>query len=165
MKDEEKLGCLGMILNALGIGPAEAQASGEEELPYALNDSLMTAAEISFFHTLKLAADGRCVMAKVRIADVLRVTAREKRQSHFNRISAKHVDFLVCNEPDMRPLAAIELNDKSHQRESRKKRDDFVRRALSQAGLPLIEVPASRAYTVEELRSALAQCLGRRINE
>jgi hypothetical protein len=158
MQGEDKLGCLGILLKALGIGPAKPVTEGE--LPYALDDSLLSAAENSFFQTLKIAApDGCCVMAKVRIADILRVTTKEKRQSHFNRISAKHVDFLVCSEADMRPLAAIELNDKSHERESRKKRDDFVRRALSQAGLPLIEVPAARAYTVEELRSALGQCL------
>lgn len=160
MQGEDKLGCLGMILKALGIGPAGVQV-GEDELPYAVNDSLMTAAEISFFHSLKLAVpDGLCVMGKVRLADILRVTTKEKRQSHFNRISAKHVDFLICNEADLRPLVAIELNDRSHQRESRKKRDEFVRKAVSQAGLPLIEIPASRTYSVEELRSSVAQCLG-----
>jgi hypothetical protein len=159
VQGEDKLGCLGILLKALGIGPAEAVA--ESKPPYALNHSLLSAAENSFFQTLKLAVpEGCCVMAKVRIADILRVTTKEKWQSHFNRISAKHVDFLVCNGPDMRPLVAIELNDKSHERESRKKRDDFVRNALSQGGLPLIEVPVARAYTVEELRSALVQCLG-----
>ena len=161
MKDEEKLGCLGMLLKTLGVQPVETQGGDEEELPYAMNDSLMTAAENSFFQTLKLAVpDGNCVMAKVRLADILRVTTREKRQSHFNRISAKHVDFLVCAEADMRPVVAIELHDKSHQRESRQKRDDFVRKAISQAGLPLIEIPASQAYSVEDIRSALAQCMG-----
>jgi hypothetical protein len=156
------LGCLGMFLKALGIGSAESRGGDEEEQPYALNGSLMTPAENSFFQTLKLAmTQEHCVMAKVRLADILRVTTQEKRQSHFNRISAKHVDFLICDEADMRPLVAIELHDKSHQRESRQLRDDFVRKAISRAGLPLIEVPAMRAYTVEELRSVMAQCLGR----
>ena len=161
MQAEERLGCFGIILKTLGIIPANEQGNAEKNLPYAVNDSLMTAAENSFFQTLKLAvAGGNCVMAKVRLADILRVTTREKRQSHFNRISAKHVDFLVCDEATMCPLVAIELHDKSHHRESRQRRDDFVRQAISQAGLPLIEIPAARTYSVEELRSALAQCLG-----
>lgn len=154
---EEKIGCLGILMKLFGIKvPAVVS---EDQLPYELNASILSAAENSFFQTLKLAVpENACVMAKVRLADFLKVSTRERWQSHFNRISAKHIDFLICEKATMRPTVAIELHDKSHQAERRRKRDDFVRAAITQAGLPMVEIAASRTYTVEELRSTLDQC-------
>ena len=70
----------------------------------------------------------------------------------FNRISAKHFDFVVCALDTLAPLAAIELNDASHQRPDRQKRDELLRGICRDIGLPLIELAPRRAYKLDSLR-------------
>jgi hypothetical protein len=59
----------------------------------------------------------------------------------------------------MRPVAAVELDDSSHARADRRARDEFVRDALSAAGLPLVSVKASRQYEPRALREAVLTAL------
>lgn len=46
---------------------------------------------------------------------------RSKHQTYFNKISKKHVDFLICSAQSKKPLWGNELDDTSHAREDRKK--------------------------------------------
>lgn len=50
---------------------------------------------------------------------------------------------------------AIELDDRTHQREDRLRRDTFVEKVLKQAGVPLIRIPAARAYDAQAIRRQL----------
>lgn len=139
-------------LGALGNAPDEAR------LPYT-RAALLTAAELSFFRVLETATDGRFhVSIKVRMGDVLtteRGLSRSDRATAWNRIKAKHLDFVLCDPHTMDVVAAIELDDRSHEREDREDRDDFVDRACEAAGLRLIRVPARAGYSVNELRGLL----------
>ena len=56
----------------------------------------------------------------------------------------------------MRPRVAIELDDSSHAREERQTRDAFVEKFFEASGLPLLRVPAQRAYNISEVRSRLS---------
>jgi hypothetical protein len=51
----------------------------------------------------------------------------------------------------MQPLLGVELDDASHARKDRAERDDFVDNAFAAAGLPLLRIPAQRAYNTREL--------------
>ena len=72
-----------------------------------------------------------------------------------NKIDCKHVDFLLCDAKTMKPIAGIELDDKSHQREDRKERDEFVEKVFQSARLPLVRFPAKFTYSTNELSAAL----------
>ena len=50
-------------------------------------------------------------------------------------------------------VAALELDDSSHKRLDRQERDSFVAQVFACAKLPLIRVPAQRAYTLDAVRS------------
>ena len=54
----------------------------------------------------------------------------------FGKIKSKHIDFAISD--NMRIVALIELDDYSHQRSDRQKRDEFVNNALSTAGYNVI---------------------------
>jgi hypothetical protein len=54
---------------------------------------------------------------------------------YTNKIDRKHVDFVLCNPETLRPLAGIELDDKSHERADRRQRDSFVEGVFEAAGL------------------------------
>lgn len=131
-----------------------------QEHPYEPHGSLLTRAERSFFGVLEQAvANNFRVFAKVRVADVLKPKkglARGDWQSAFNKISAKHFDFVLCDPASLDIRAVVELNDKSHQRTRRTDRDDFLRAACSHAQVPLVVIAAKRGYSVEALRDELA---------
>jgi hypothetical protein len=92
--------------------------------------------------------DDNPVYVKVRLADVFTPSGKGKSyMSDFNRISSKHVDFLVCDKATMKPIYAIELDDKSHLSEKSKKRDDFVDKLYTQTGLRLVRVQARKDYS------------------
>lgn len=129
--------------------------------PYELKKAIFSPAERSFLGVLdQAAAPDYRVFGKVRIADVVevgKVANKSLRTSAFNKISSKHFDYVVCRADDMRPVCAVELDDKSHAAPSRQKRDSFVESVCTASGLPLLRVPAKHAYTVSDLRTALLE--------
>jgi hypothetical protein len=69
--------------------------------PYQKSAALFTPAERSFLGVLQQAVGNNAtIFGKVRVADVVEPKAglgRSARQRTFNRISAKHFDFLLCD--------------------------------------------------------------------
>ncbi len=122
-------------------------------------DALFTPAERSFIGVLDKASYGRYrVFGKVRIADVL-APARGLDKSTwtiaFNRIKAKHFDFVLCDPQTLKVKAVIELNDKSHTSNRGIERDELVGRACADAGLALRMVKAQRSYSVEAVKQVV----------
>ncbi len=64
----------------------------------------------------------------------------------FRRVSQKHVDFLLCHPEGLRPLLAVELDDRSHDRADRQDRDLFVDAAYRQAGLAVLHMTVRHEY-------------------
>jgi hypothetical protein len=134
-----------------------------DAFPYQAAHALFSPAERSFLGVLDQAVGGRCrVFGKVRIADVATVKPMRDYpawQRAFNRISAKHFDFILCDHRDLSILCAIELDDQSHQARKRQQRDAFVETVCETIGLPLIRIPARQAYSVTEIRQILSAAL------
>ena len=152
---QESLGCLFVLFKLLGIKPPVPS------LPYRQCDHFLSEAELPFYHALQTAAADRAtVIAKVRVLDLLTVSGAKERGSYRNRISQKHVDFVICAPDTMKPLAAIELDDSSHERADRRERDEFMDQAFAAAELPLIHVPARASYDLAELAELLGPHLG-----
>lgn len=150
---------LGILFRILGPG-SQRQSKDETSFPYERQGALFTPAERSFLGVLDQAVAGKYrVFGKVRIADVAAVRGtpnHSTRQRAFNKISAKHFDFVLCNPGDLSFVCAIELDDKSHAQDKRKGRDGFVDGVCAAMKLPLLHFPAKRGYTVEGLREAIA---------
>lgn len=131
---------------------------------YAKRDDFLSLAERSFFGVLQDAVqDKALVFCKVRVADILFVKSgleKGERMKAFNRIAKKHVDFVICTKDDVSVLCAIELNDSSHNSSSRQKRDDFLVSAFDSANLPLIQMPAKKSYSINDIREQLKPIIG-----
>lgn len=142
------------------------EQSGEmDNFPYILGDGLFSPAERSFLGVLDQAVgvDFR-VFGKVRVADVVNVakgTPKSLWQRAFNRISAKHFDYVLCHPTDLKPVCAIELNDQSHAKDERKGRDKFLEGVCASAGFPLVFLPAQHAYTLTEICDRIASAIGK----
>ena len=120
---------------------------------------LMSPGELKFFRALEAAVGGHFrVFSKVRLADVVQVkrgSTGGARQSAFNVIQSKHVDFVVCDPGTLEFRLVVELDDKSHERGDRAERDQTVDDILAQANIPILHYPARAAYSAEEIRGRI----------
>ena len=124
------------------------------DFPYE-KTPLCSPAERSFLGVLEQVSDSYRIFAKVSLYDVIKVKkglTGSERQAAFNRISRKHLDFILCEPSTFRVLCAVELDDSSHKAPARRKRDDFLEEALRTAGVPLLRFPVKQAYSLSELR-------------
>lgn len=135
-----------------------AKPSGNAHV-YEAIPALLTAAERSFFGVLQQAVTSdRQIFAKVRLADIVRPIRNSSRsgwQSAFNRITGKHVDFVICDQERLGIVAVIELDDRSHERFARGVRDGLVDAALTDARIPVLRVSARLTYSPAQIREQL----------
>ncbi len=152
-----------LVLLAVVAAWLKSPRAAAAEFPYTKNRGLFSPAERSFFGVLAQAVgDEYHVFGKVRVADVVSVRPLRNRsawQRAFNRISAKHFDFVLCDKDDLSVIAVVELDDRSHQQGKRQARDSFLAELCETISLPLIRVPAKDAYTVGEIRRLVDSAL------
>lgn len=160
MSNSSKSGCLGFLIAPfIKNRPADA-VKVDEPLPYAKRDDFLSAAEISFFHVLQtILSDELYLLTKVNLADLFFVKRPHENKGARGRISQKHVDFVICNKQTMEPLCAVELDDRSHEKESRKQRDAFVDRVFGAAELPILHIPAAKGYVTHEIQALISELL------
>ena len=131
----------------------------KDKYPYERRD-LLTSNELAFYQILApiVCQHGWQLLMKMRLADVMAVRkGTEDYMSYFNKIKAKHTDFVFCDPLTLEILAGLELDDPSHERPDRQERDEFVDNAYAAAGIPLIHV--WNPITPEELEQLLLEIL------
>jgi ssDNA-binding Zn-finger/Zn-ribbon topoisomerase 1 len=151
-------GCLGFLFKLVGVNPKNTNKIEDEVFPYALRDDFLSPSELSFYKIVRLVLPKEFVIfTKVALKDIFFVTEkdRSKQSTYLNKISKKHVDFLVCNAESMKPVCGIELDDTSHERQDRVIRDKFVNEVFNNAQLPLIRYTNKRSYILSEVEEKL----------
>ena len=142
-------------------GTAETPIPKVHKEPYKKMEYFFTRAERSFFEVLCHAVRDMevHVFAKVRMADLVYIPKGTRSwQTYWNRIQAKHVDFVICDKEKIQPLLVIELDDSSHSKTSRINRDEFVNQAYQDAGLALLRFPVKQAYVTSETEAQIRRC-------
>ncbi len=137
---------------------SDEESVAEPSFPYFQRDNFLSAAEHNFFKVLQAAtSDWAIICPKVNLGDLFYASTGDygRNQTYRNKIARKHVDFLLCHPLTIQPMMGIELDDKTHKRSDRRKRDKFVDGVFSAAGLPLIHVIVRPHYNVEKLRKHL----------
>jgi hypothetical protein len=119
-------------------------------LPYESRKYLLTDTEKHFYVALNSALisydPSLRILSKVRLADIIKPkNGIEHWQHFFNKISAKHIDFVICS-AEFNILFCIELDDSSHSKPNRKERDSFVDSALKSSEIPIIHIPTAYKY-------------------
>lgn len=155
----------GFVKN-LKASATTTDGDASDQLGYRKRGPLFTPAERSFYGVLLQAIDSdkyqdsHKSLGQSPVADLIEPQPSRNRsqwQKAFNSISAKHFDFVLCTTDDLPPVAAIELDDKTHNQKHRQKRDELLKGICKQSGLPLIGVPAKWAYKTEVLKMMLAK--------
>jgi hypothetical protein len=129
---------------------------------YVARPFLLSHAELRFFRSLQEAVERDTLIAvKVRLADLVGCIEKIPDKATLGRITQKHVDFVLFDQRHTRILAAIELDDSSHEREQTMKRDAFVNELLNSVGIPLLRVQAAGGYNPMVIRQQIYLTLGR----
>jgi len=150
---DQNPGCLTSFLSFLKFPKSSAQ----DFFPYRVNESILTPAEFAFYDVLhSVVGSHLTILAKIRLSDIFHVVNTKRPHSFINHINQKHVDFLLCVPNTMKPIAAIELDDSSHNLAKRQQRDEFVDGVFKAAGLPLLHMPMKRVYSLHDIAVLLA---------
>jgi hypothetical protein len=150
-----------------GVGPSRETITSIASKVTPINfpyrrKSLLSAAELAFYNVLKAAVGDRFViLLKVGVRDLVEITHREVNQAAFNRVTAKHVDFVLCDQITLHPVVAIELDDSSHYRRERADRDAFINELFRVIGVALIRHRVQMAYDPDAIERWVDSALAR----
>lgn len=126
----------------------EIKVAQNETLPYR-KKNLFTKSEYKFYMQLnKISAEENLtVFPKVRLEDFIEVTTEESKAKlkYRGHIKSRHVDFLICNEK-LNILAAIELDDASHNTKKARETDSFKDKLYSTIKIPLYRITPGSDY-------------------
>lgn len=105
---------------------------------YALAKKMMPEYEGGFWHFIRLPDGGGYMMPDGdRFHLVIRPRSRQWWQL-FRMVSQWHVDVVIVERRSFSIVAAVELDDASHLRPERRRRDILLEEVLRQAGIPLL---------------------------
>jgi very-short-patch-repair endonuclease len=116
----------------------------------------LTQPEQILYHRLVAAMLDRIVLAQVQLSQVLGVKKGFNVRAWNNRINRMSLDFLVCLK-DATIVAAVELDDKTHDKASRIEADAKKEKALSAAGVAIVRWHVSGLPDAAAIRQAFGK--------
>jgi hypothetical protein len=129
-----------------------------KESRYGLRQSLLTPSEQNFLDGLEQVVGDRyrieCQVQLSRIVTPLDANEHFTNYQDFNRVKAKSIDFVLYDK-NYRPYLCIELDDRSHLRWDRMKRDAFVDQVMKGVGLRIVHIPAAYSYNLDKLDATI----------
>jgi len=132
-------------LKAAGIKASETEQRLCAQRVWVGNDTLLTVREQRFFLGLLNSIDRErwLLCPQVRVADITTLAPHIKSGTKiwwqlFRMVSQWHCDIVVVDASTFSIMAVIELDDASHLKKSRIRRDILLEEVLRQAGIPLL---------------------------
>jgi hypothetical protein len=123
----------------------------KNRLPYRLRKQFLSFTELSLLSVLLEMAEGHYVVCpKVALNDIFYIQRPNENVHFYNKIFRKHVDFLLCEPDSMKPAFGVDLV-KPISRETTRSADQFMEDLFLSAGLPLVHVPSSEKYELDDL--------------
>lgn len=123
---------------------------------YAKKDYLLTQTELKFYKLLKQITDelNLVICPQVTLYEIVNI----KDYKGFSKIQSKSIDFVIA-EPNLKIKLCIELDDYTHKRGKRIKRDEFINKLFDDLGIKLIRIPVQNYYNLEELKNKIKEGL------
>lgn len=129
--------------------------NGDSPWPFYAKKPL-TKPEQVLYHRLVAAMPDYIILAQVQLSRVLGVSKEANFNEWNNRINRMSLDFVVCLK-DSTVVAAVELDDKTHEKASRIEADTKKAKALAAAGIPLVRWQVSAMPDEDAIRLAFAK--------
>ncbi len=143
-------------------GGNKAQEAGDGDEPEKLEAPWpfyakrpLSPIEQVLYHRLVTALPEHIVLAQVQVSQILGVKRGNPFNEWNNRINRMSYDFVICAK-DGRVIAAIELDDKTHERPDRVQADAKKDRATAAAGVNMIRWHAKSLPDVDAIKLQIA---------
>lgn len=137
------------VIKRLGLA-----AAGKGPWPFYVKKPLSQPEQV-LYHRLIRALPDHIVLAQVQASRVLGVKKGARFHEWNNRINRLSYDFLICGK-DATVLAAIELDDKSHEARGRLQTDAKKDKASADAGLRVIRWHVKSMPNEQAIQQAFA---------
>lgn len=127
------------------------------DMPYRRRDYLLSSRELAAYRMFSdlLEDSAYTIFPKVCLADILTLTAgADNRSEYMNRIRERHVDLLVCEGNELKPVLIVVCEGPV---EGKKKQlvDRFTRYAAEAAGIAYISLDINNLQSGSELNRRL----------
>lgn len=139
-------------LREAGIRPGETEHLIAGGVFLARQAQLMTDREVNCMQGLFRTVDMNrwYLCPQVRVADIVQIAPRVRARSRawwklFSLVSRWHCDVVIVDRLTFRIVATLELDDASHLKKSRRRRDILLNEVMRQAGIPLLRSRDSQA--------------------
>lgn len=128
---------------------------------YSKKQKLLTYNERLFYKVMKEALKDQeiIILTQVVLYEIIQTNKENiDKYLYFNKIKSKSIDY-VLTDNDFNILLCIELDDISHNRIDRVKRDEFINRIFRETGTKLLRVPVQQYYSVERIKKLIEENL------
>ncbi len=115
---------------------------------YEKKTYLLTQNELKFYKLLKNITEKNNlnVFSQVALYEIIKY----KNIKDFNKIKSKTIDFVITDS-NCKIKLCIELDDPTHIKENRQKRDEFINRLFKDLDIKLLRIPTQNYYNIKEL--------------
>jgi very-short-patch-repair endonuclease len=114
----------------------------------------MSPTELKLYSRLVSAFPNYLVFTQVQLSQAVQAPSGMDQFRWNNRINRMSLDFVIC-ERSSNPICVIELDDKTHLRDSVKIRDEKKDKALNAAEIPIVRIKVAEMPTVAQLPKLL----------
>lgn len=123
---------------------------------YIKCEYLLTKTELKFYRILKQITNklGYSLFCQVSLYQIV----KNKSFKDFNKIKSKSIDFVITQE-NCKILLCIELDDKTHQKQERIKRDNFLNELFKELKIKFLRIQVQNYYNIEELENKIKESL------
>lgn len=115
---------------------------------YKKKTYLLTQNELKFYKLLKNITEKNNlnVFSQVALYEIIKY----KNIKDFNKIKSKTIDFVITDS-NCKIKLCIELDDPTHIKENRQKRDEFINKLFKDLDIKLLRIPTQNYYNIKEL--------------
>ncbi len=127
-------------------------------LMYYTNKKIMTETEKNFYIELKKITDNlnMSIFPQIDLERLIKV--KDNNYSYRNRIKSRSIDFTIVNNNNYNVVCCIELDDKTHNKESRIKRDEFINELFKNVNINLIRVKVGN-YDFDMIKNKIKEAM------
>ena len=117
---------------------------------------LLTQDELKFYKLLKSITNRNNLnlFTQVSLYEIIKA----KNIKDFNKIKSKTIDFVITD-INCKIKVCIELDDKTHIKEQRQERDNFIEKLFKQLDIKLLRIPVQNYYNLKDLEDRIKESL------
>ena len=123
---------------------------------------LITKNELNFYKVLTEIANelDLIIFAQVSLYNIIKIKENldyKTEIKYFNKIASKSIDFVLADKKDCRIKLCIELDDLTHNRQDRIKRDKFINELFKELEINLLRYPVYNIYYKDILKKKIQE--------